>query len=145
MMIADYKRIINLIHEHGIVIQAGIVLGFDTDDRSVFSKTIEICEELGIDGATISILTPLPRTPIYNKMKSEGRIITEDWSYYNGKTRVAFYPKNMSDKELYEGYMWFRKNFYSLKSFIKRIKVSKTNIFYNFIINLGYKLSINHK
>ncbi|WP_252187811.1 B12-binding domain-containing radical SAM protein [Anaeromonas frigoriresistens] len=140
--IDDYKRIIDLIHEYKIMIQAGIVFGFDTDDKLVFSRTLKICENLGIDGATISILTPLPRTPIYNKMKLEGRLITEDWSYYNGKTRVAFSPKNMSCKELYEGYMWFRKNFYSLKSFKKRMKASKTNIFYNFIINLGYKLSI---
>lgn len=140
--IGDYKRIIDLIHEYKILIQAGIVFGFDTDDKFVFSRTLKVCEELGIDGATISILTPLPRTPIYNKMKSEDRLITEDWSYYNGKTSVAFQPKNMSDKELYEGYMWFRKNFYSLKSFIKRMKASRVNIFYNFIINLGYKLSI---
>jgi radical SAM superfamily enzyme YgiQ (UPF0313 family) len=140
--ISDYKRIIDLIHEYKILIQAGIVFGFDTDDKFVFSRTLKVCEELGIDGATISILTPFPRTPIYDKMKSEGRLITEDWSYYNGKTSVAFQPKNMSDKELYEGYMWFRKNFYSLKSFVKRMKASRANIFYNFIINLGYKLSI---
>jgi radical SAM superfamily enzyme YgiQ (UPF0313 family) len=140
--INDYKRIIDLIHEYKIMVQAGIVFGFDTDDKSVFSKTLRVCEDLGIDGATVSILTPLPLTPIYNKMKSEGRLLTEDWSYYNGKTRVAYHPKNMSHEELYEGYLWFRKNFYSTRSFIKRMKASRTNMFVNFIINLGYRLSI---
>lgn len=140
--IDDYKRIIDLIHEYKIIIQAGIVFGFDTDDKGVFFRTLKICEKLGIDGATVSILTPLPLTPIYNKMKSEGRLLTEDWSYYNGKTRVAFSPRNMSCNELSEGYMWFRKNFYSVKSFVKRMKVSRANIFYNLVINLGYKLSI---
>lgn len=138
----DYKRIIGLIHEHKIMVQAGIVFGFDTDDKSVFKKTLDSCEELGIDGVTVSILTPLPRTPIYTKMKSENRLLTEDWSYYNGKTRVAFKPKNMSTEELFEGYIWFRRNFYSMRSFVKRMKVSKTNVAYNFIINLGYRLSI---
>lgn len=138
----DYKRIIQLIHEHKIMVQAGIVFGFDTDDKSVFHKTLKSCEELGIDGATISILTPLPGTPIYNQMKLENRLLTEDWSFYNGKTRVAFNPKNMSPEELYEGYIWFRKNFYSMRSFIKRMKISKTSVIYNFIINLGYRLSI---
>lgn len=140
--IEDYKKIIDLIHEYGIMVQAGIVFGFDTDDKSVFAKTLGICEELGIDGATVSILTPLPLTPIYNKMKSEGRLLTEDWSHYNGKTRVAFNPKKMSCEELYDGYIWFRKNFYSVNSFVKRMKVSKTKIFINFFINLGYRLSI---
>lgn len=143
--IEDYKRIIDLIHEYGIMVQAGIVFGFDTDDKSVFSKTLRICEDLGIDGATVSILTPLPRTPIYNKMKSEGRLVTQDWSHYNGKTRVVYHPKNMSREELYEGYIWFRKNFYSIKSFVKRMKVSNTNMLVNFIINLGYRLSIKEK
>lgn len=81
----DYKRIIGLIHEHRIMVQAGIVFGFDTDDKSVFQKTLDSCEELGIDGVTVSILTPLPKTPIYTKMELENRLLTEDWSYYNGK------------------------------------------------------------
>ena len=37
--IEDYKRIIDLIHQHQISVQAGIIFGFDTDDKSVFEKT----------------------------------------------------------------------------------------------------------
>lgn len=87
-------------------------------------------------------LTPLPKTPIYDQLESENRLISTDWSYYNGKTRVSYKPKNMTSKELFDGYMWFRKEFYSVKSIFKRLKVSKTNIIYNLIINLGYKISI---
>jgi len=138
-----YKSIIDKIHNNGICVQAGIIFGFDTDKKDVFKKTLNACNELGIDGATVSILTPLPKTPVYSKLKEEKRLITEDWSYYNGKTRVAFIPKNMSAEELFEGYMWFRREFYSLKSIYKRIRKSKTNILYNLIVNLGYKISLN--
>ena len=72
----------------------------------------------------------------------ENRLITEEWKYYNGKTRVSFNPKNMTEKELFEGYMWFRNNFYSFKSIFKRLNKSRTNILHNFIVNVGYKLSI---
>jgi hypothetical protein len=51
-------------------------------------------------------------------------------------------PKNMTPEELFDGYMWFRKEFYSLRSIIKRLLVSKTNIAHNFVVNLGYKFSI---
>lgn len=101
-----------------------------------------MCNYLGIDGVTVSILTPLPRTPLYYQLSKEGRLLTQDWSYYNGKTRVAFQPKNMSPEELFSGYMWFRSNFYALKSIATRLKRSKTNILYNLIVNLGYKISI---
>jgi radical SAM superfamily enzyme YgiQ (UPF0313 family) len=137
-----YKRIINGIHRNGISVQAGIIFGFDTDNKNVFRKTLEACNEIGIDGATVSILTPLPKTPLYNQMKKEGRLITNDWTYYNSKTKVAFTPKNMTAEELFEGYMWFRREFYSIKSILKRTSVSRTNIIHNIIVNLGYRLSI---
>ena len=140
--IADYKPLINRIHSHGIMVQAGIVFGFDSDTAGVFDRTLTACEELGIDGATISILTPFPKTPIYEKYKSEGRLLTEDWSRYNSKTAVVFTPKNMTVAELLAGYNSFRKRFYSLTSFIRRMRVSKVNIVVNFIINLGYRLGI---
>lgn len=140
--VEKYKGIIDKIHDNGICVQAGIIFGFDTDKKDVFEKTLDACNELGIDGVTVSLLTPLPKTPIYTLLKEENRLITEDWSYYNGKTRVAFLPKNMSAKELFEGYMWFRKEFYSLKSIYKRMSKSNTNIIYNLVMNLGYKISI---
>lgn len=137
-----YRSLINLVHKNGISIQAGIIFGFDTDTKDVFIKTLKACNELGIDGVTVSILTPLPKTPLYYQLKKEDRLISTDWSYYNGKTRVAFFPKNMTPEELFNGYMWFRKNFYSIKSILKRLSVSRTNIIHNLIVNLGYKLSI---
>ena len=142
--VAKYKKIINLLHDNGISIQAGVIFGLDTDTKDIFRKTLIACNELGIDGVTVSILTPLPGTPIYEQMKNEGRLKSKDWTYYNGKTRVAFIPKNMTDDELYEGYIWFREQFYSIKSIWKRLWVSKTNILYNLIMNLGYKLSISN-
>lgn len=138
--IADYKPMIDTIHRHGILIQAGIIFGFDSDTKDVFDDTLAACQRLGIDGATVSILTPFPKTPIYEQLRDEGRILTHDWSYYNSKTAVVFKPKHMSAEELFEGYTRFRRRFYSLGSFIRRMRVSRTNVFVNFIINFGYWL-----
>lgn len=60
----------------------------------------------------------------------------------NGKTRDAYHPKQMTSEELFEGYMWFRKEFYSWKSIIKRTRVSRVNFLHNLFVNLGCKLSI---
>lgn len=143
--VEKYKSTIALLHKNGLSIQAGIIFGFDSDTKDTFQEALNTCNELGIDGVTVSILTPLPRTPIYDQLKSEGRLLTENWTHYNGKTRVAFVPRNMTPEELFEGYMWFRKSFYSCGSIFKRMMVSKVNIFHNLIMNLGYKLSLlNH-
>jgi len=140
--VQDYKPLIDRIHRQGIMVQAGIVFGFDGDTKNVFDETLTACEALGIDGATVSILTPFPKTPIYEQLKKEGRLLSEDWGRYNSKTTVTFQPKNMTPEELYDGYLRFRRKFFSLGSFIKRMKVSKTNIAVNFIINFGYRLGI---
>ncbi|HTZ38801.1 MAG TPA: radical SAM protein [Syntrophales bacterium] len=140
--VAAYGRIIQLIHRCGISVWAGIIFGFDTDDRDVFRNTLIASEKVGIDGVTPSILTPLPGTPLFDEWRKEGRLLYSDWTYYNGKTRVSFQPKQMTAEELYQGYTWFRNRFYSFRSILKRIMISRTNVIHNLLINIGYKLSL---
>jgi len=137
-----YRRTIKIIHKCGISVWAGIIFGFDADYHEVFQKTLTTCEQLGIDGVTPSILIPLPGTPIFNEWRNNARLLYSDWTFYNGKTRVSFQPKHMTAEELYNGYMWFRKHFYSFRSIMKRLLISRTNVVHNLIINIGYKLSL---
>lgn len=140
--VAQYRQTIELIHRHGICVQAGIIFGFDTDTREVFSETLEACEALGIDGATVSLLTPLPGTRLYDEMKYQGRLTCGDWTCFNGKTNVAFTPKQMTSEELFAGYMWFRRRFYSFSSIFRRLAASRTNLVHSLMVNLGYKWSL---
>jgi len=139
--VAQYQQTIERIHKHSICVQAGIIFGFDTDTREVFSTTLEACETLGIDGVTVSLLTPLPGTRLYDEMERDGRLTSKDWTCFNGKTNVAFRPKQMTAQELFAGYMWFRHKFYSFRSIFKRMAVSRTNLAHNSIVNLGCKWS----
>jgi len=136
--IGRYKEIVDKIHLHGICVQAGVVFGFDSDQTQVFQDTLEFCEDLGLDGVTPSILTPFPGTDIYHQYAQEGRLLPVDWSYFNGKTRVAFRPKGMTPEELLQGYNLFRREFYSLSSIARRLAKSRTNLLYNSIVNIGY-------
>ncbi len=144
-LVGAYEKIIQKLHQNRIMIQAGIVFGFDSDGPDVFRKTLEACKKIGIDGATVSVLSPLPGTPVYRQFQEEGRLSGDDWSLYDGKTQVAFSPRNMTAQELFDGYVWFRKEFYSLASFIRRILVSRTHFFYNAAINLGYRSAIRRR
>ncbi|MGD0615180.1 MAG: radical SAM protein, partial [Verrucomicrobiota bacterium] len=140
--VARYAEIIRLIHRHGICVQAGVIFGFDADGKDVFANTLRACESMGIDGVTVSVLTPLPGTRLYDEMKRRGRLAGEDWTDFNGKTRVAFQPAQMTPQELFSGYMWFRRQFFSFRSMFRRMAVSRTNLVHNFLVNLGYKWSL---
>ena len=88
--VSAYRETIERIHEHGICVQAGIIFGFDADTTEVFAETLRACEALGVDGVTVSVLTPLPGTQVYAEMAAQGRLTSADWTSFNGKTRVAY-------------------------------------------------------
>lgn len=135
----QYADIIDRIHRYGISVQAGVVFGFDSDNQGVFDHALRCCANLGLDGVTASILTPFPGTKLYEQFKHEGRLLPVDWSYYDGKTKVSYLPKQMTPAELLAGYHYFRGNFYSWKSIAGRILRSRTHPLYNALLNLGYR------
>lgn len=137
--VENYNEIVKRLHRHGISVQAGLIFGFDSDTIDTFDYALEFCESIGIDGVTPSILTPFPGTSLYNQFKKEDRLLPVDWSHYNSKTRVSFQPKHLTPEQLLIGYHSFRGRFYSWKSIIKRLGNSRVNIFYNLLMNFGYR------
>jgi radical SAM superfamily enzyme YgiQ (UPF0313 family) len=121
------------------------MFGFDTDTKDVFDETLKMIEELKIDVADFCILTPFPGTPIYETLLKEGRILTKDWSKYNGN--VVFKPKNMTPEELLSGVRKIFKDFYSGKNSIKRVTRGIRLGFYPFVLIFERNLasSMSHR
>jgi len=115
-----YEAGIKRLHDHGIGVHASFVFGYDYDDPSVFENFITFANRNRIDGAFLPLLTPFPGTRIHQRLKQEGRILTEDWSKYDMAT-VVFKPKGMTVEQLQEGFWWVNKEFYSLRSMARRI------------------------
>ncbi|MBN1254752.1 MAG: B12-binding domain-containing radical SAM protein [Deltaproteobacteria bacterium] len=115
-----YEAGIKRFHDHGIGVHASFVFGYDYDDPTVFEKFISFANRNKIDGAFLPVLTPFPGTRIHQRLKKEGRILTEDWSRYDMAT-VVFQPKGMTIDQLQEGFWWVNKEFYSMRSMARRI------------------------
>lgn len=118
--IEAYGKGIQRLHDAGIGVYGSFVFGYDYDDPSVFDEFLEFAERNRIEGAFLPILTPFPGTRIYQRLKQEGRILTEDWSKYDMAT-VVFQPKRMTVQELQEGFWKVNRSFYSISSVLKRI------------------------
>jgi len=135
---------IKKLHDAGIAVQTGLVFGFDSDDVTVFERTLEFLERAGVDVASIGSLTPFPGTPIFRKLEDEGRILTRDWSKYNARTDVVFQPRQMTPDQLQAGVEWVTKEFYSLRSISRRLLGwSRTGLWWNIPRNLGYKFAFD--
>ena len=66
---------IRKIQQHGMQVQGGFILGLDSDDEGVFDAQIEFIQETGIPVAPIYLLTALKNTDMYERMKSENRLL----------------------------------------------------------------------
>ena len=115
-----YEKAVKMVHDRGIMINASFVFGLDGDTPETFSATLDWIVKNKIETVTSHILTPYPGTELYNRLKKEGRIISDDLSRYN-TAHVVFRPAQMSEQELYDGYIWIYKQIYSLKNIIKRM------------------------
>jgi radical SAM superfamily enzyme YgiQ (UPF0313 family) len=143
-LVESYSEVVSRIHARGIAVQAGIVFGFDGDDESCFERTLLEATRLGLDGATVSILTPFPQTPLFADLDRAGRLLTRDWSYFNGKTAVAFRPARMSPEALWNGYMWFRRRFFSWPCILERLRRSGVRPLQSLALNWGYRRAVDN-
>lgn len=134
----SYEKAIRAIHKRGIMINASFVFGLDGDTKETFKATLDWIVKNKIETVTSHILTPYPGTALYSRMKNEGRIVTNDLSLYN-TANVVFKPKNMTAKELYEGYIWIYKQIYSIKNIFRRIPEIKDQRAAYLMFNLLYR------
>lgn len=136
--VSSYQEYIKKFHDNGIMLNAGIIFGFDNDDESVFEKTVNFLIKNHIGLVLFSILTPLPGTGFYKKVEQEGRIIDRDWTHYDGR-HILFKPKLMSPEVLQDGLYWSYRQFFSYRSIIKRLTPLRNDFFRVFSLNFGYR------
>ena len=133
-----YEKLAEAIHSRGIMINASMVFGLDGDGPEVFSKTLEWLVKNRIETLTSHILTPYPGTALYRRMKESGRIIDHDLSKYN-TAHVVFEPKDMTAEELYKGYLWMYRQFYSFRNIMRRMPEDKAQRKSYLLFNLFYR------
>jgi radical SAM superfamily enzyme YgiQ (UPF0313 family) len=113
-----YQAAIQRLHGLGVMVNASFVFGMDSDDETVFDRTVEWAIAQGVETATFHILTPYPGTGLHERMHAEGRITTTDWDLYD--TRHAVYtPRRMSAEQLEAGYWRAYRQFYRWGSILQ--------------------------
>jgi radical SAM superfamily enzyme YgiQ (UPF0313 family) len=134
----EYKRVVSMLHDHGIAVLGCFVFGFDSDDNTVFERTVEFVDRAGIDLVLYSIYTPLPGSPALARLESEGRIVDRDWRRYDGRHAV-FTPVRMSIDQLQEGLLQAWTRTYRLTSIVKRAVAASPSPFFSLVGNIAFR------
>ncbi len=73
----DYKDAIARIQGHGIAVNGCFVMGLDGDGPELFEAIERFVQESGQFDVQITVMTPYPGTPLYERLKAEGRLLEE--------------------------------------------------------------------
>jgi radical SAM superfamily enzyme YgiQ (UPF0313 family) len=133
-----YEQLVDAIHSRGIMVNASMVFGSDGDDAGTFQRTLDWLVSVRVETLTSHILTPYPGTELYRRLDEAGRITDRRLEHYN-TAHVVFRPKHMTAEELYAGYLWMYKQFYSLQSIIRRYPKEKAQRRSYLLFNLLYR------
>lgn len=117
-----YADAIARFHDRGVMVYGSFVFGYDHDTVDVFDRTAEFAIASRLFLVNFSALTPTPGTPLYDRLKSEGRLLNDPWwldpSYRYGQ--ATFRPARMTPDDLAEGCLRARRQFYSYGSIARR-------------------------
>ncbi len=115
-LVADVKRI----QRAGIQVQAGFIVGFDSDTPSIFQRQIDFIQKSGIVTAMVGLLQAPPGTGLYERLKGEGRL-NEQSSGDNVDGTTNIIP-HMSLETLREGYRHILQHIYAPRHYYQRVK-----------------------
>ena len=93
------------IYSYGIEVLAGFIIGFDNDTLETFEQQYRFITEAGIQAAMIGLLTALPKTPLYQRLKQEGRLSTLEDINDNTRPSTNVIPKNMPYDAMVDAYI----------------------------------------
>ncbi len=118
----DLLTSVRRIYAHGIDVLAGFIVGFDNDTLETFELQYRFIMDSGIQTAMVGLLTALPRTPLYERLKREGRLIAEAGDTDNTKLGTNFIPKRMSYDAMVDAYRALYRRLQSDRGIADRIR-----------------------
>ncbi|OFX26997.1 MAG: hypothetical protein A2033_16005 [Bacteroidetes bacterium GWA2_31_9] len=133
----NYNEAVNIIHDYGIDIMAGFILGFDHDTESTFEEIYNFVSRNKIFLPNYWILTPYPGTKLFHRLNEAKRILSSDWNQYDSR-HLVFKPANMPPEIFLERFHEMEKHSLSWGNIITR-GINNNNGY----VNISRKLKFN--
>jgi radical SAM superfamily enzyme YgiQ (UPF0313 family) len=118
----DMLSSVRHIYSHGIEVLGGFIVGFDNDTIDTFDRQYEFIMQSGIQTAMLGLLTALPKTPLYERLQNEGRLIAGVSDAENTRLATNIIPKRMGYDDLVGGYRTLLRRLVRYDSIAGRIK-----------------------
>jgi radical SAM superfamily enzyme YgiQ (UPF0313 family) len=107
-----YRAAVQAIQEHGVAVNGCFILGLDGQSPDIFAQVLAFAEEAGLFDVQITLQTPFPGTPLYDRLRHEGRLFAERPWRQCTLFDLTYRPSGMSAEELKAGLLWLAGQLY---------------------------------
>jgi radical SAM superfamily enzyme YgiQ (UPF0313 family) len=108
------------IQAYGIQVQAGMIVGFDHDDATIFEEQLRFIQDARIPVSMTGMLQAMPKTPLHTRMAAAGRLVGETTGDQFVFSNIL--PSGMTRLELYRGYRELVLRLYGYRNFGRRAR-----------------------
>ncbi|MHB8764402.1 MAG: B12-binding domain-containing radical SAM protein [Deferrisomatales bacterium] len=115
-LLDDVKRL----QRAGLEVQAGFIVGFDSDPPSIFQRQIEFIKHSGIVTAMVGLLQAPPGTRLHERLGREGRLVGDSGG--NNVSATTNFVPAMGLARLQEGYAEILCSIYAPQQFYARLR-----------------------
>ena len=121
----DMLQGVRKLQNAGLLVSAGFIVGFDSDTETTFERQIDFIEKSGIASAMVGLLNAPRNSPLYKRLESENRILSEVMGD-NTDLYLNYIPVMNPDK-LIEGYRKIICAIYNPQAYYKRARLLLQN------------------
>lgn len=121
----DLGEAVKIIHQNGMQVMGGFIVGFDSDPENIFEAQIKFIQQVGVVTAMVGVLTALPQTRLWRRLKAENRLLSDSTSEATDGN-LNFIPK-MGKERLERGFKKILANIYSPECYYQRINTFVKN------------------
>jgi len=102
----------------GLEVYAGMIVGFDSDDTGVFDRQYEFLRQARVVGAMAGMLSAIPKTPLYARLETEGRL--DNAAVDDPRLATNIIPLQMSRETLRDGWLDLMDRLYDPENYFER-------------------------
>jgi radical SAM superfamily enzyme YgiQ (UPF0313 family) len=106
------RQVVDTLQSRGVSVNGCFILGLDTHTPDVFPAILDFVRASGLAEVQYTVLTPFPGTPLYTRLRAEGRLLRERFWDRCTLFDVTFVPRRMSVEELEAGLRWLFRETY---------------------------------
>jgi radical SAM superfamily enzyme YgiQ (UPF0313 family) len=116
------RRVIDTLQTRGVSVNGCFILGLDTHTPEIFPLVLDFVRRSGLAEVQFTVLTPFPGTPLFERLRMEGRLLSEHFWDRCTLFDVNYRPAQMTVEELESGLRWLFKETYSCLETSRRLR-----------------------